>query len=148
MNTRRIFFLHSAFSLLLVLLAGFNSCKSETGPENMEQDVYPDSNLSYSQHIRPIFLSDCSSTIANCHQSAVRAGGLDLESDPPDFHSNNGLMVIPSLSSQSYLYTLLFGPEPSIGARRMPPPEYSSSLSEGKIRAIGTWIDEGAITIH
>lgn len=148
MHTRRMFFLLSALSLLLVFLAGFNSCKNETAPEDGNQDVYPDSNLSYSQHIRPIFLSDCSSSIASCHQSAARAGGLDLEVDPPNFQGNNGPVVVPYVANQSLLYILLFGPDPLTGVGRMPPPEYSSSLSEAKIKAIGTWINEGAIPVR
>lgn len=112
------------------------SCKS--GTEN-EPPPLPEKNLSYSQHIRPIFLDYCASA-PGCHRSQDQAGGLDLESPFPNFLSNSGQVVIPEDPQHSLLFQLLLGQVGSIP--RMPlnrPP-----LSEAYIRAIETWISEGA----
>jgi len=149
MNIRRIFFLNLVVSILFVSLPGLISCKSSTEANNNDQTVYPDSGLSYSQHIRPIFIQDCAS-IGSCHQTAIRAGGLDLETDPPDpnFPGNHGPTVVAFNPSQSYLYQVLFDQVPGI-SRRMPPPNFSvSGLEDAKINAIGTWISEGVNTAN
>jgi hypothetical protein len=145
---KAIFILQIIIAVVFVFFAGFISCKSNTEPEdNNGGIVYPDSGLSFSQHIRPIFLNDCAST-GTCHQSAIRAGGLDLESDPPDFISSYGQVVIPFRSDQSILYQVLFGPVANV-SNRMPPPDFSvAGLRDNEIKAIGTWIDEGAITAN
>jgi len=141
MSLRAIFGLViSAFWVFFLILAG---CKDSNSSNEQDQDIYPDSMLSYSRHIRPIFLEDCAMP-GGCHHSSVREGGLDLESDPPDFQGDHGPVVTPYFSTQSRLFQLLFTEEPGV-SRRMPPPEYSTYLSDPKIKAIGTWIDEGAI---
>lgn len=139
MSLRAIFGLViSAFWVFFLILTG---CKDSSSSNEQDQDIYPDSMLSYSRHIRPIFLEDCAMP-GGCHHSSVREGGLDLESDPPDFQGDHGLVVIPFSSTGSLLYQLLFNDVSGIS--RMPPPNYSSYLSDPKIKAIGTWIDEGA----
>lgn len=141
MSLRAIFGLViSAFWVFFLILAG---CKDSNSSNEQDQDIYPDSMLSYSRHIRPIFLEDCAMP-GGCHHSSVREGGLDLESDPPDFQGDHGPVVTPYFSTQSRLFQLLFTEEPGV-SRRMPPPEYSTYLSDPKIKAIGTWIDEGAL---
>jgi hypothetical protein len=145
---RIVFILQIIVAVFFTFSAGFISCKENTAPEdNNSGIVYPDSGLSFSQHIRPIFLNSCAA-IGDCHQSTIRAGGLDLEIDPPDFLGNNGLAVIPFRFNQSNLYLLLYDQIPGI-ARRMPPPDFSvSGLPQNEIDAIGTWINEGANTAN
>jgi hypothetical protein len=137
-------------SVLFILFSALISCKSSTeANKNDNQMVYPDSGLSYSQHIYPIFIQDCAS-IGSCHQTAIRAGGLDLETDPPDpnFPGNNGPSVIAFSPNQSHLYLVLFDQVPNV-SRRMPPPNFSvSGLEDAKINAIGKWISEGANTAN
>lgn len=128
-----------AFLIYFLMLAG---CKESNSSNEADQDIYPDNMLSYSRHIRPIFLQDCAMP-GGCHHSSARQGGLDLESDPPNFQGNHGLVVIPYFSTQSLLFQVLFNDVPGV-SRRMPPPDYSTYLSNPKIKAIGTWIDEGA----
>lgn len=148
MNIRRIFFLNFMVSVLFILFSALISCKSSTEANNNDnQTVYPDSGLSFSQHIRPIFIQDCA-TIGGCHQTATQAGGLDLETDPPSFLADHGLVVIAFSSTSSNLYLVLFDQLPGV-SRRMPPPNVSvSGLEDAKIKAIGTWISEGANTAN
>ncbi|RMF55256.1 MAG: hypothetical protein D6748_15405 [Calditrichaeota bacterium] len=129
--------------ITLILLGFFIGCgKDTTNPDNPNEQ-YPTSNLSYSQHIRPIFLQDCAA-VGVCHQSSMKAGGLDLEKDPPDFQGEHGLVVIPFSASNSLLYEVLFQNVENI--RQMPPER--PALSSAKINAIGTWINEGANTAN
>ncbi len=129
--------------LVWVGLALFAACSSNPSDSQQPQDNYPSEHLSFSQHIRPIFLQDCAA-IGVCHQIGTRAGGLDLESDPPTFQGDHGLVVVPFSAQNSLLYRVLFQDED--GVRRMPPNQ--SALSDAKITAIGTWIDEGANTAN
>lgn len=148
MNKKRILFLNFVVSILFILFSGLSSCKSSTeANNNNNQTVYPDSGLSFSQHISPIFIQDCA-TISGCHQSASHAGGLDLETDPPSFLADHGLAVIPFRADLSNLYLVLFDQVPGV-SRRMPPPDVSiSGLEDSKIKAIGAWINEGANTAN
>ena len=127
-------------TLLTLSLIGLTSCgDGGTSPE--QEFFFPDSGLSYSQHIRPMFIENCA-TFGTCHQTSSIAGGLDLESDPPNFFSNSGLVVIPFSRTQSLLYELLFVSVPGT-SNRMPPE--GAPLADEQIEAIGQWIDEGAL---
>ncbi len=121
-----------------LILALFSCSQSSTDPDNNGFN-FPDSNLSYSLHIRPIFLTDCSSG-GNCHQTTVQAGGLDLETLSPTFISNSPNVIVPTSAQASLLYQLLFVDVGNI--RRMPLDR--GRLEDPKINAIGKWIDEGA----
>ena len=126
--------------ILLMVLAGslvFQQCnKSSNEPQEI---VYPDSNLSFIEHIQPIFQRDCANS--GCHTSVSPASGLDLETLTPTFISNNGPVVITFNADQSRLYLVLLSDY--MGISRMP--NGRAPLSAYKIKAIRTWIDEGAI---
>lgn len=122
--------------MVLILLTGCGGDNSGTNPQAPQ---FPDSNLSFSQHIRPIFLNNC--VDPGCHSVASRAGGLDLETNPPNFLSESGAVVIPGDPLSSILYLVLFDSFNNI--RRMPP---DRPLFESERTAIGTWIREGART--
>jgi hypothetical protein len=117
-------------AIFLAINIGCN--KKSTQPESI---VYPDSNLSFIQHIHPIFINNCVS--GGCHESAVPAAGLDLETLAPTF---NGPVVIPFDANQSRLYRLLLSDY--MGIPRMP--RGRGPLPDNAINAIGTWINEGA----
>ncbi len=123
-----LFFLQSLWNL---------SCTSGTAPE--QQFNYPDSNLSFREHIRPIFLSSCANQ-QGCHISSDPAGLLDLETDRPTFTGQSGLDVVPFNPEQSLLYRLLLREE--AGIPRMPLNQ--PLLPEAQIQAIRQWIKEGA----
>ncbi len=123
-------------SFMIITIGLFYSCKNNTdsGPPPI-----PEKNLSFSQHIRPIFLDNCADA-SGCHRSQDAAGGLDLEAAFPTFFSNSGQVVIPGDPDHSLLFQVLTAPVGDIP--RMPlnrPP-----LSGTYIRAIETWIAEGA----
>ncbi len=113
-----------------------NCSKDSTEPE--QEIVFPDSNLSFSKHIHPLFLKDCAAG-GNCHQSIDPAAGLDLETSNPNFINNKGeKVVIPGDPENSLLFQVL------VGAASPPMPYRRPPLEEKKILAIRTWIAEGA----
>ena len=121
------------FSAVFILL----QCKkNSTEPEEF---VYPDSNLSFIEHIQPIFQRDCATS--GCHISPSPPNGLDLETLTPTFTSINGPVVIAFDADQSRLYRVLVSDY--LGISRMP--KGRGPLSTNKIKAIRTWINEGAI---
>lgn len=115
------------------------SCSDDGDTTGPDESRFPVEDLSYSLHIQPIFSQNCS--FSPCHDSGTRAGGLDLQSEPLNFLSNSGLVVLPFSRTQSLLYELLFQSTQNIS--RMPPS--SARLADDEIEAIGQWIDEGAL---
>ncbi|MGH1363231.1 MAG: hypothetical protein ACRBF0_06715 [Calditrichia bacterium] len=127
--------------LTVVILAQFNSCSGD-GSTNVDPENFPDSNLSWNLHIRPILQDNCA--VSGCHDSGTQQNGLDLQADPPTFQSNNRLVVVPFSRTTSFLYAILF--QETDGIPRMP--KERGALSDAKVTAIGTWIDEGANTAN
>ncbi|MEJ2049838.1 MAG: hypothetical protein P8Y60_08370 [Calditrichota bacterium] len=122
-----------AFLIIFLML----SCnKNSTEPEKFN---FPDSNLSFSRDIYPIFRENCISS--GCHESVNPAAGLDLETMAPTFNSVDGPVVYPFDAEHSILYLLLNGEYNGIS--RMPLSR--GPLAPEKIQAIKTWINEGAL---
>ena len=104
------------FTLTLVLMTACSGDKNSTEPTD---NPFPDDSLSFSQHIQPIFFSNC--TLSGCHDPASQAGGLDLLSEPPSFFGRSRvLVVIPFSPTGSLLYRVLFTSDPSFNVSRMP----------------------------
>lgn len=97
----------------------------------------PDMDVSFPQHIQPIFNQSCNNTA--CHNSEDRAGGISLTSYGELFSSP--FLVIPFAPDESLLYLSVSGKSVNV----MPPP-YGTSLplTDNQIRGIKTWIEEGA----
>lgn len=115
----------------------FLSCGKDALTDPGEID-FPEKDLSFSKHIRPILLNKC--VFSGCHSSGSKANGLDLQKNPPVFQSASGQVVIPFNAAQSLLFVLLS--KSTDGISRMP--IGASPLSGAVIKAIKTWIDEGA----
>ena len=64
-------------SILAVILISFSqSCDDTITSTDIENLVMPDSNVSYSKHIAPVFEVKC----VGCHNSSTSEAGLDLSS--------------------------------------------------------------------
>lgn len=113
-----------------------NCNKNSTEPPTIN---YPTSNLSFLQHIHPIFIENCA--FSSCHESIGPANDLDLETMTPSFNSINGPVIIPFDANSSRLYQVLLSDY--AGISRMP--KNRAMLPNAQIQAIQTWIDEGAI---
>ena len=123
---------------LLILLATliliiFQNCKDTITSTDVDNIVMPDSNVSYSQHIAPVFEVKC----IPCHNDQRSDGGVNLSSwtnvvrDPS--------IVFPGSDSTSILVWTIerIPPYPP-----MPPSEW---LKRNHINGIRTWIHEGAL---
>ncbi len=129
--------------LFVVLATGISglvcmSCEDETTGPGISDVVFPDSGVSYSQHVDLLFQQSC--TTSRCHGGVDPASQLNLE-----FPSYRALMdhpqrlVLPGDGANSLLILRLRG---EVGERmplRLPP------LNDNQIDGIRTWIDEGAI---
>ncbi|MEG8947181.1 c-type cytochrome domain-containing protein [Rosettibacter firmus] len=132
MNKKTVynFLLIITFSLLLIY-----SCDDTITQEDLDNKIIPSSNVSYSQHIQPVFDAKCN--YAGCHNDRDLAGGLSLT----NYYNTTSdyLIVAPGLPDNSKLVWAIEGrgtnPMPPVG--RWP-------LTKNQINGIRTWIKEGA----
>jgi hypothetical protein len=108
------------------------SCKDTITSTDVNKIVMPDSGVSYSLHISPVFEVKC----VPCHNDQRSSGGVNLSSwtnvvrDPS--------IVFPGSDSTSIL---VWSIERYPSVAPMPPSEW---LSRNHINGIRTWIREGA----
>ncbi len=121
--------LFATFFIILII-----SCDDTVAPN----DEIPDKNISYSQHIQPIFNVSCA--LSGCHDNQTAAAGLRLTSwvnvtaDPQ--------IVFPGEPDNSKLVWAIEG---NTSVTPMPP-IYGNvpPLTSKQIKGIRTWIAEGA----
>ena len=118
-------------SLLLV------SCKDQTSQNHTSNIVFPDSNVSFSKHVEPLFQQTCSG--AGCHGGSQPAANLNLEVNM--WHSlidYSPAIIIVKKGNNSPLVMYLDG--------RLSPqmPLRSQPLTTNQINGVKKWIDEGA----
>jgi hypothetical protein len=110
------------------------SCDDSITVADIDSREIPDSNVSFSKDIAPIFELKC----VSCHGNGRLDAGLDL-TDWAQFV--DGRIVVPTAADNSVLvWTIEWLP----GFPRMPPPNFSVPLTALQIRGVKTWIDEGA----
>jgi len=123
------------FSFILVVSSGLISCKdTQTNPSS--EIVFPDSNVSFSKHVGPLFQQKCAHS--PCHGGSTPAAGLNLEYPSYTVLLNRTGLVLPGDANHSILVQHLVGSLPL-----MPPPN-SPQLTQNQITGIKTWINEGA----
>jgi len=99
------------------------SCKDQITDPNTNPIVFPSSNISYSQHVDPLFQQRCA--LSGCHAGSSAQAGLDL--------------LTPS-------YSNLMNHQPQRIDGRLAPqmPYMAQPLNANQIAGIKKWIDEGA----
>jgi hypothetical protein len=109
--------------------------------------VLPESNLTYRDHIKPLFTVRCGSE-RGCHvhynDGGNPARGLDLTIYMDMInHLIDGStdLIIPGQGEQSFLYNILLGPV----SGRSQMPKDRPPLNSNNMNGIRVWIDEGAI---
>ena len=133
-------FLSRAFLVTIpVVIIGVvvvSSCEDQILGDGGASIVFPDSLVSFSQHVEPLFTQTC--TTSRCHGGSAPARNLSL--DPPSYSSiiNHPGLVIAGESSNSLLVWRLEGKLLSV----MPPNR--DPLPQNQIKGIKKWIDEGA----
>lgn len=114
----------------------YSGCKDTITGSQLDQRVIPDSNVSYSQNIQPVFDLKCSNS--GCHDDGSMAGGLSL-STWANTTADPGI-VFPGKPDNSRLVWTI---EHYASVPPMPPVGYPT-LTQNQIKGIRTWIQEGA----
>ena len=119
----------------VVLLSLFSACNDENPAGSGSDIVFPSTNVSYAQHVQPLFNQSCA--LSGCHDDGQHQSPLRLTSR---FETVFGLpnIVVPGEPENS---TLVHRIEGTIGPR-MPPT--GTPLNQNQINGIRTWITEGA----
>ena len=123
-------------SVLGLCIVSLPECKNNP-TSSTSNDTFPASNISYGKYIQPILSGYCNYT--GCHNSFDQAGNPPLILET--YHDVTALagIVVAGKSTGSILYLRIHGDVQP----QMPPYPYPL-LSANKIKAIKTWIDEGA----
>lgn len=119
--------------LLISILIILNSCDDQINIPS--DDEIPETNISYNKHIQPIFNVRCAT--AGCHDDQSKAAGLSLTT-----HQNTTssyYFVNPGNPNASLLVLSIEGRT----SNPMPPPG-RPPLTQKQIKAIRTWVAEGA----
>jgi hypothetical protein len=129
-NFYKIYIVVIAASALLLV----QSCDDTLTSTEVNNIVMPDSNVSYAQHIAPVFEVKC----VPCHNNTGRKeAGLDLS-------SWNGITADPSIVARGSDSTsiLVWTIEGYPNYPLMPP---TGRMIDNHINGIRTWIKEGAL---
>lgn len=120
------------FGLLLLLL--FFGCDDSINIVDIDNRIIPDSNVSYADHIVPVFQAKCFA----CHGNGRTDGGLDLS-----IHTRfvDGRIVVPGDTSTSIL---IWRVEGNRSFDPMPPLGTAYPLTPNQIKGLKTWIQDGA----
>ncbi|MGE5400602.1 MAG: c-type cytochrome domain-containing protein [Ignavibacteriales bacterium] len=124
--------------LLICIFFGFViavGCKDTVTNSDIDSKVIPSSNVSYNEHIQPLFEVKCNN--AGCHDDSKRAAGLSLTSYQNTM--SDPTMIVPGSPDNS---RLVWAIRP--GASTPMPPLNYPQLTKNQLDGIVTWIKEGA----
>jgi hypothetical protein len=127
----------SGILTLIFTVFTFIACDDTITGKDIDSRIIPAANVSYSQHIQPVFEVKCN--ISACHEDAARAGGIALTSwaqavaDPS--------VIFPGEPQNS---RLIWAIDPNYAAVSPMPPLGYPPLTANQIEGIRTWIAEGA----
>lgn len=125
-----------AAACVLAVGSLLTGCEDETyGPGPDSRDiVFPESNVSYAQHVQPLFDRTCA--VSGCHDTATKQSNLSLQSYR-EATARPGI-IVPGDPDGSVLVQRIEGKiQPRMPYNRPP-------LSDNQIRGIRQWILEGA----
>jgi len=129
-----------SFNIFLLLVFAtiilFAGCKDSINTSEIDSLFIPSVNVSYNQHIQPVFTAKCN--YSGCHNSEDAAGGLMLTSWATT--TSNVSVVFPGEPENSILVWAVRG---EAGSRNMPPVG-SYPLTQSQIQGIEVWVAEGA----
>lgn len=131
----RVFLVRIPFVIVGVMVV--SSCEDQILGDGGASIIFPDSLVSFSKHVEPLFTQTC--TTSRCHGGSAPAKNLSL--DPPSYSSvmnHEPRLVITGESSSSLLVQRLDGTFLPV----MPPNR--DPLTQNQIKGIKKWIDEGA----
>lgn len=142
------------FISLLIIQFLHNGCSDEGTNPNDKKFVFPDSNVSFYEHIEPMFNARCGLE-SGCHsitdtQNPLLYNDLVIR-DALIYHllSSTGeqlvdLSVHESNPHLAPLYLILIEGYPETFVNQMPPPTLKEPLNNNQLNGIRQWISEGA----
>jgi len=125
-------------SLIIISILFLQGCDDTLTVENIDNKPIPASNVSFADHIYPVFQVKCA--FSGCHVQPNPADGIDLSTWA-------GVTADPNIvfPYEPDLSRLVWAIEARAGIAPMPPPGYTTPITLDQIRGIRTWIDEGAL---
>lgn len=125
-------------SLLLVSVLFISlSCDDTITSEDLDNRVIPETDVSFTADLLPVFNLKCSS--GQCHNSSYMAGGYSMETWSNVVQSGIVNPFSPTTSR------LIWRIDPQYGYDLMPPVgEPIRPMTEDQVRGVYTWIEEGA----
>ncbi|HED37569.1 MAG TPA: hypothetical protein ENI76_04890 [Ignavibacteria bacterium] len=131
---KNYFYLILTFCVGIILF--YAGCKDTISGNKLDNRTIPDSNVSFSQNILPVFIVKC--TNSGCHDNETIAGGISLTSWANTTADPN--VIFPGKPGNS---SLVWAIERQSNIQPMPPLGYPP-LTPAQIKGIITWIKEGA----
>jgi hypothetical protein len=131
----------SLFIFVFLMICAFIllSCKDQTNQSGTSNIIFPDSLVSFSRQVEPLFQQTCAA--GGCHGGSQPAANLNLEIDA--WHSLIDYLppiVLVKNGNNSPLVMYIDGSN-----RRSPRmPLNSQPLTTNQINGVKKWIDEGA----
>jgi hypothetical protein len=121
-----------AISIYLIL----PGCKDSITASDLDSRVMPQSNISFSVDLQPVFELKCANS--GCHDDGTRAGGLSLTSCA---NATSGYIdIMPGHSNTSIIVWAVEGQS----GYQMPPVGVNKAFTPEQDRGLKKWIDEGA----
>lgn len=125
-------------SFVIISFIFLQSCDDTLTVENVDDKDIPASNVSFADHIYPVFQVKCA--FSGCHAQPNPAEGIDLS-------TWSGVTTDPNIvfPGEPDLSRLVWAIEARAGISPMPPLGYPIFVTIDQIEGIRTWIDEGAL---
>ena len=111
-------------------------CKDSITDGSIANIVFPDSNVSYTKHVEPLFLRSCA--IPDCHNTASMAAGVSFETYQ-DAISKSGVIISGDTVNSRLVWSL----RRKNNVALMPPLE-RPQLTENQKLGLKRWIYENA----
>jgi Planctomycete cytochrome C len=123
-----------SFLLLITFLSFvFFACDDTLTSTDIDKVIIPDSNVSYSQYIAPLFEVKC----VTCHDGSSNSNQPNLS----NFSFVDGYYVVPTEPDNSVLVYAIQG---NIAGFPLMPPGGYRALNDNQVKGVRTWILEGA----
>jgi hypothetical protein len=134
MRVRRFLSPLAFMTIFLPSLASYLGCGKDSSPTSPSDIVFPSTNVSYSQHVQPLFNTSCA--LAGCHDDVTRQNNLSLTSYQ-NATARAGIIVAGNADGSILAQRIDGRLQPQMPFNRPP-------LNSNQINGIKTWINEGA----
>jgi hypothetical protein len=118
---------------IIVIVFTLNAC-SDTIITSPDQIVFPETNVSYQQQVRPLLELTCA--FSGCHDTETAVAGIDV-TGYFQLTSRAGL-IIPGRPDNSLLIQILEGKQGHLLT-------FQNRISDAQKRGVRKWVLEGAL---